>query len=112
MREHLRSLIEQARQEAGSRMNGPDAENTTTMTDRLGADAVRLARLATALHMSEAAQCESRAMNDRRDSESDASPRLSASGLPNRRHLHHPKVDRREPNTECRLAMNERERER
>jgi hypothetical protein len=53
MREHLRSLIEQARQEVGSRTNGPDAGNTTTITDRLGRDAVRLARLAVAMHLAE-----------------------------------------------------------
>jgi hypothetical protein len=51
MREHLRSLIEQARQEAGSRMNRPDAENATNITEALGRDAVRLARLAAAVHM-------------------------------------------------------------
>lgn len=56
MREHLRSLIDHARQEADSRTNGSSQPTTSTITERLGSDAVRLARLAAAMHMTEAAR--------------------------------------------------------
>jgi hypothetical protein len=51
MREQLRSLIEQARRESGSRTNPARAQKGFSITERLGTDAVRLARIAAALHL-------------------------------------------------------------
>jgi len=67
MRAHIRTLIDEARQEAGSRTTGRDTTPTPTITEQLGADVVRLAHLATAMHMQEAARHDHRAMTDTDD---------------------------------------------
>lgn len=56
MREHLRELISQARRSDGSRMNGMCGETTRGRIEVGSQEAIRLARMASSIHLSQAAR--------------------------------------------------------
>ena len=56
MREHLRELISQARRSDGSRTNGMRGESTRGTIEACSQEAIRLARMASSIHRSQAAR--------------------------------------------------------